>query len=300
MSYREIIKTTAWLCFFIFPCEVSAQEWLIENVRYNLGLGLGPSFVQLIKEDNNPDFMNYWYADNFFNDGGLVFQVSCTFNKKWDCELGISPFGAVKGSDFYFQSYNRITKSFSFGGGFGYFGSYMIAYDYFYEQKQIEPYQLTGAADNFSKPTGMTVLYVGPSFRYRSKWTFTELTCNAGIGASTEMEYVVVYKKSGSNYKSHTRYKTKQSFGVFFFPQFKAGFDVFHFKHSDLGIMLQADCQISRQKMDYTKTITEWTVDNVITAEVERPYHWMGFGLISVSIYWHFRTDRNKNPVELE
>lgn len=83
----------------------------------------------------------------------------------------------------------------------------------------------------------------------------------------------VLQKEIGGNFLRRIDYQTKNTWGVFFFPELLLNFDCVKFDKSKLGIQFNANYFFANKSIDYKQTVSEWTVENPTSGSVNSPTH---------------------------
>jgi hypothetical protein len=255
----------------LFPALSVAQD----NERFKISFWFG---VREIARDSMPDnanldFMNY-VLDTKRRDieqyAGIGFQYKPFRN--WDFELKFTSLSDLDPRQFDLNATRRISPYLRATAGIFTFPVYIE--DYFAYHFHTSPGFIGDINSNFrQRIIREWGIKTGVVFALNHKRFNGLLKANAGMASFDRFDESVAQKKNNANLRREFRYATHFAPSLFFNPELEAGFDCFKLGNTIFGAQLKTNLFITRQAINYTRTVYYWTEEAPETQRITNPRH---------------------------
>jgi hypothetical protein len=267
----------------LFFTEAYSQKRFIENYELGLFFGFRDLRIDSLPNSANLDFINYMSYLDYDPIGTIYIGLSAVFKLRNNFEVAfkvftnddIIPTAANLSAQHYFNDY--------LGLNFGLYTYPLFTSDYevFHNMEDVGFHP----SEYYSQRNIYDLGWIaGPVFRLNGKVFYANLKLNVGYSGFITFKEDLKQEKINSNFRRIVEYETTSKKEFFFFPEFKAGINIFTFKNSVLGMQFQSNMMISKRSLDYTRTTYNWSLVDKTTEEVSNPKHQfdifdMDFGL---------------------
>lgn len=269
-----------------FFTEAYSQKRFIESYELGLFFGFRDLRIDSLPNSANLDFINYMSYLDYDPIGSPYIGISTVFKLRNNFELALKvftnddiiPTAANLSVQHYFNNY--------FGLNFGLYTYPLFTSDYevFHNLEDVGFNPVLNSGYYRQRDIYDLGWIAGPVIRLNGKVFYANLKLNVGYSGFITFTESFKQEKINSNFRRIVEYETTSKKEFFFFPEFKAGINIFSFKNFILGMQFQSNMMISKRSLDYTRTTYNWSLVDKTTEKVSNPKHQfdifdMDFGL---------------------
>lgn len=252
---------------------IYTQNKFIEACQFGLWFGFRDLQIDSLPNAQNLDFINYMSYNDYFPVGYpyLGFSVQLQIKNNWQVDAKVFTTDDIIPTSFNLSVQHYFSKYMGFNLGF---------YTYPLLTSDYERYHNIEDTDFYPVPSGSRQHNIydagiigGPVFSVSRKVFFANLKLNIGYSGFVPFKEEFFREKINSNFQRIVKYETHYNMGFFFFPEIKAGLNLFSRNNITIGLQLQADAFFSKRNLKYTRTTYNWTMNDPVVEKISNPKH---------------------------
>jgi len=258
---------------FVHNTKVSAQKRFVENYKLSVFSGLRDTRIDSFPNTGHVDFMNYLYDFHTGYDYEYVgISGHLWFRNNWETDINIAMY------DDFAPDNLKITAQYFpcpfLGVSFRIYTHTQLMNDFtrFHRTTAVGFYgdMLTNIRQVKLHDRG-TVF--GLILTRKFGVFHPSINLNAGISSFKPFAESVFQKAVDGNFIRKIEYQTKNTWNLYFLPEFQLDIDCIRLAKIQLGTNLKVNMFYSGKSIDYLQTTYEWTEEYKMTEKVSSPRH---------------------------
>lgn len=257
--------------------------------RAALWFGMRNLQVETLPASTELDFLNF--ANNYIWNEYFILGISLQLQGRGPFIVSLDAFTSddIIPNSFRLDFQYNLNPWLGLNAGFMQYPFLVTGYGDYFAELDAGFYTDGGQYANLRQKTLHDfVLTAGPSLHLNGKAGFVSLWLNLAYGSLLPFSQSFYQKKINSNNRREIIYKASPSSAFFLFPQIIFGKDISNFSGSKLGVQLKASTYAGSRSINYSRSIREWTEENVSHQQISNPLHNFRKTDISLGIYWRF------------
>jgi hypothetical protein len=266
-----------------------AGEKFLTTKRASLWFGTRELFIENTHSTAQLDFLDY--ADNYQMGEYFVLGFSIQLEGRGPSIINLDVFTSddIIPTSFYLDYQYNILPWLGLNLGFMQYPFLITGYDEFYKNTDLDFFTDGGPnANSRQSRHNDFALTFGPSIMLEGNAGFVFLHINGAYSNLIPFVESFRQKKIDSNLRREIIYKAGTSSSFFLFPSIRIGKDIASISGKQLGIELQASTYIGSRKINYSKTIRQWTEENAQSDQITNKNHPFRKTDVNLGLYLRF------------
>lgn len=259
-----------------------------QNIKKTISIFVGNQgkFCGQTTLNSNPDFLNYIDADGF--NGDLIyigFLGKFNIKDRYRVSAHVGMYSDLAPVNYIISAAYYSNEKIGFGTSF--IGYPELISDYFKHFNIYVPGLFPDLNPNYRQQRIYNYGFaVGPEYSISRSKIDLLLRIHAGIRRESVFSDGLYQKKVDDNYIVRYNFKTTPSFSPYLFPEIEYYFKLFNKNAKQFGVRIHLAGEISRRKIDYTKTTMQWTQEQKSVEHITSVKHSYSKYDIDFGIYY--------------
>ncbi len=254
-------------------CCLLAQKMAISNREFSLRLGGRETHMEKFPDNENLDFLNYFYTDPEYLDYALInMGFRFDFLSKMSADLKLIVMSDLIPDNYDISAYYHFNPTFSMGIGSMLCRAYVSYFEQFHVLSMPDYYLVDDNIQQFKAYDLGFFLTPGVNLSPNG-WFRATARFDLGISTFLTEESTFHHKKKYGNERIIYHYSTRTSYQPYVRPSVELRLQALTTRRAAAGLVLSSNFYYANRSMDYMRSVQSWTSYEAVNKVIRTPKH---------------------------